>query len=265
MRLLFVLPLVLPNGTAACDAKPSGNAPTEIGTTPPELRNAAEALTLTASDGLAVHGLLYEAPHPRAMILLFHQAQSSKGEYATIAPRLAKAGYSALAIDQRSGDEMFGPNETAQGLGRKADYLEAEPDLQAALDWAQARKLPIILWGSSYSSSLIFPLAARDPQGIVALLAFSPGEYFDDVRMIRSAAAKLRVPVFIASTGSADETNKADTVMAALPTGAANVRYVPEHGEHGSSTLIAARNREGAEANWRAVLAFLARITSPGG
>lgn len=50
------------------------------------------------------------------MILLFHQAGSSKAEYATISPRLVAAGYSALAIDQRSGGELFGSNETAAAL-----------------------------------------------------------------------------------------------------------------------------------------------------
>jgi len=220
-------------------------------------------MTLKAADGVTIHGSFYKAAQPKALILLFHQAGSSKDEYATIAPRLVAAGYSALAIDQRAGDGLFGKNETAAALGREADYLEARPDLQAALDWAQAQHLPIILWGSSYSSALIFPLAADHPQGIIALLSFSPGEYFDsDKQMIRRSAAKVTVPVFIASTNSKEETGEADPVMAALPKSAQNERYVPEHGVHGSSTLIASRNPAGAEANWREVLAFLDRVTA---
>jgi dienelactone hydrolase len=225
-----------------------------------KVSEAVQPVLLTASDGVKVHGALYEASKPKALILLFHQASSSKDEYAIIAPRLRDAGYTALAIDQRSGGELYGVNETAKGLGREADYLEARADLQAALDWAQQQKLPIILWGSSYSSSLIFPLAASDPQGVVALLSFSPGEYFDDKQMIRAAAAKVTVPVFVASTNSGEEVGEADPIMAALPKSPANVRYVPEHGVHGSSTLIAKRNPEGAEAAWQAVLGFLERV-----
>jgi dienelactone hydrolase len=221
----------------------------------------AQPVTLTAADGVKIHGLFYQSSKPKALILLFHQAGSSKDEYATIAPRLQGLGYSALAIDQRAGDGLFGKNETAAGLGRKADYLDARPDLQAALDWAQRQNLPIIVWGSSYSSALVFPLAAGDPQGIVAVLSFSPGEYFDDRHMIRDAAAKLKVPVFIASTNAKDETSEADPIMAAVPKNPANVRFVPDHGVHGSSMLIAGRNPEGAEANMRAVLAFLDRVT----
>ena len=256
MRRIFALPLVLL--AAGCDAKPAGNSATENAAA----RAAAEALTLKASDGVTVYGRLYKAAKPRALILLFHQAGSSKDEYATIAPRLVNAGYSALAIDQRAGGSLYGKNETAAALGREADYLDARPDLQAALDWARTRRLPIILWGSSYSSSLIFPLAANDPQGIVALLSFSPGEYFDsDKQMIRRAAAKLNVPVFLASANSKEETGEADPIMAALPKDKGSVRFVPKHGVHGSSTLIASRNPEGAEANWGEVLAFLNRAT----
>jgi dienelactone hydrolase len=258
MRLLFILPLALSLGATACNAKPSENAATGNAAKPAA---AGEAMTLKASDGVTVHALFYKAQNPKALILLFHQAGSSKDEYATIAPRLVSAGFSALAIDQRAGDGLFGTNETAQGLGHKADYLEARPDLKAALDWGRSQKLPIILWGSSYSSSLIFPLAASDPQGIVALLSFSPGEYFDrDKEMIRRAAAKVTVPVFIASTR--EETADADPIMAALPKSANNVRFTPAHGVHGSSTLIPSRNRDGAEANWSPVLNFLNRVAA---
>ena len=255
MRSLFALPLML--AAAACNAQPTGKAATDQAAT----ASASEAVTLKAADGVTVYGRYTKAAKPKALILLFHQAGSSKDEYATIAPRLAEAAYSSLAIDQRAGGGLYGTNETAKALGHEADYLEARPDLKAALDWARTQKFPIILWGSSYSSSLIFPLAASDPQGIVALLSFSPGEYFDqDKQMVRTAAAKVNVPVFVASTK--DETSDADPIFAALPKNPADVRFVPEHGVHGSSTLIAKRNPEGAEENMRAVLAFLDRIAA---
>lgn len=115
-------------------------------------------MTLTAADGKTVFGRLYRAEHPKATILLFHQAGSGKDEYRTIAPRLVAAGYSALAIDQRAGGALFGPNETSAQYPRPAGYLEAVPDLQAAIDWATQQHVPVILWGSSYSAALVFPL-----------------------------------------------------------------------------------------------------------
>ena len=256
MRLLLAASLIL--ASAACNAKPESNA--AAGKKTEFVAAIREPVTLTASDGVKVYGVAYHAAQPKALILLFHQAGSSKDEYATIAPRLVTAGYSALAIDQRAGGGLYGANETAKAFGREVRYREAMPDLQAALDWAQQQKLPIILWGSSYSSSLVFPLAANDPQGIIAILSFSPGEYFDGQPAIGAAAAKVQVPVFVASGNSKGETSEADPIFAALPRNAANVRFVPNHGVHGSSTLVASKNPAGAEANWRAVLAFLNRV-----
>jgi len=43
------------------------------------------------------------------LILLFHQACSNRGEYATIAPMLVRLGFAALAVDQRSGGTALGP------------------------------------------------------------------------------------------------------------------------------------------------------------
>jgi alpha-beta hydrolase superfamily lysophospholipase len=258
MRGPFAVSLML--AAAACNAKPAGDVHGKKGTE--FVAIMGQPVTLTAADGVKVFGALEQADHPKALILLFHQAGSSKDEYGTIAPGLAQNGFSSLAIDQRSGGALYGENQTVRALGKSADYLEARQDLQAALDWARQQHLPIVLWGSSYSSSLIFPLAADHPQGIVALLSFSPGEYFDsDKHMIRTAAAKVQVPVFIASTKS--EVGDADPIMAALPKTPGNVRFVPDHGVHGSSTLIAAKNPEGAPAGWRAVLAFLNRV-APG-
>src|SRR5579872_2159785 len=127
---------------------------------------AGQAVTLRARDGVSVSGVAYTATHPKAIILLFHQADSSKAEYATIAPRLAAAGFSALAIDQRSGGSLYGPNETARRLGKPVSYEQAKPDLEAALEWATARHLPVVLWGSSYSASLVFEVAAEHPQEV---------------------------------------------------------------------------------------------------
>ncbi len=215
---------------------------------------------IKAADGVTVYGSYYKAPAPRALILLFHQAGSSMEEYATIAPRLVAAGYSALAIDQRSGGNLFGQNRTAAGLGHKADYLEARRDLEAALRWGEAQKLPPILWGSSYSAALVFLVAADHPQALKAVLAFSPGEYLDHKDMVKQAAARVRAPIYVTSAKDAEEIAVARTILAAAPA-AVKVQYVPEAGGvHGSSTLIEKRDPLGAEANWRAVLAFLHRV-----
>jgi len=225
-----------------------------------EQKPATEPVMLTAADGVKVYGTWYRAEHPKALILLFHQAGSGSGEYATIAPKLVAQGYSALAIDQRAGDGMFGENRTAKDLGREAGYLDAKPDLEAALAWARDKKLPVLLWGSSYSAALVFLVAAEHSGEVAGVLAFSPGEYLGTEGMVKAAAAKVQAPVFVTSAKDAKEIADARAIETAVP-GTGNMLFVPQKGGvHGSSTLIPARNAAGAGENWDAVLAFLHRV-----
>jgi alpha-beta hydrolase superfamily lysophospholipase len=219
---------------------------------------------LQAQDGVLIAAVDYEATRPKAIILLFHQAGSSKAEYATIAPRLAAAGYSALAVDQRSGGALYGPNETASRLGKPATYREAKPDLVAALDWALPRHLPILLWGSSYSAALIFEVAAEHADNVSAILAFSPGEYLEREGEVTRAAARVHVPIYVTSSTDAGEIQAGRAILSASPA-RIKTQFVPKFGVHGSSTLIKARNPKGAAENWDHVLAFLAALPKPPG
>jgi dienelactone hydrolase len=220
-------------------------------------RPASIPISLEAADRVVVFGDYYAARHPKALILLFHQAGSSKDEYRDIAPRLSELGFSALAIDQRSGGPLFGHNETAAKFGRRTTYLDAAKDLDAAIGWARTRSLPTILWGSSYSAALVILETAKHPH-VKAVLAFSPGEYLGDPTLVHRAAAKVRVPFYVTSAGDAGEVAAARSILAAAPTGAKQ-QFVPRHGIHGSSTLLVGRNPLGAPENWRAVEAFLHR------
>ncbi|MBO9711325.1 alpha/beta hydrolase [Sphingomonas sp.] len=218
----------------------------------------AELVTLRAVDGVKVFGAFVPArDKPRALVLLFHQTGSSKTEYADIQLRLANAGYSSLAIDQRSGGGMYGPNETVAELGHEGSYLEAKRDLEAALAWAQGKRLPVVLWGSSYSASLVFLVAAEHAGKVAALLAFSPDEYFDGRPPVKPAAAKLAIPVFVTSAEDPKEIAAARALLDAVPA-KAKVQFVPaKGGVHGSSTLRSDRNPQGAGLVWEAVLEFL--------
>jgi len=217
---------------------------------------AGQAVTLRARDGVSISGLTYTADHPKAIVLLFHQAESSKAEYATIAPRLVAAGFTALAIDQRSGGDWYGPNETASRLGKSASYEQAKPDLEAALDWATAKHLPVVLWGSSYSASLVFEVAAEHPQEVSAVMAFSPGEYFDDTKAVARAAGQVHAPIYVTSSSEADEVSEAKAILAASPA-RSKTQYVPQFGVHGASTLMEAQDPKGVAENWKHALAFL--------
>ena len=228
---------------------------------------AAVHLDFEAKDGVRVHADLYPASRPgtddpesikdRPLVLMFHQAASNAGEYETIAPRLVSAGYSCLAVDQRSGGRRWDRNNrTVLGLGRSDDFEAAYADLEAALQWSvdEGWRGPVLVWGSSYSASLVFRLA-RDHPEIRVVLAFSPGEYFGPGRPVRGWASEVAAAVF-ATAGNGREVEDARQIVAAVPHGNTTY-YVARHGVHGSSTLIAERNPEGVTENWDAVLEFL--------
>lgn len=249
---------------AACGGAETGPTPASGDIAAASAPAASEAVELVAADGVRVFGTYRAAVQPRAMVLLFHQAGSNQAEYAAIAPELAAAGYSSLAIDQRAGGARFGArNRTADAIGQASDYRSAEADLVAALAWARPRGLPVVLAGSSYSAALIFLVAAGQPDGIAGLMAFSPGEYLGEGAPVRSAATRVAAPVFVTSASQEEEIAAARTIAAAVPGGRAT-QHVPREGVHGASTLSVRENAGGAAENMQAVLAFLERVGDDG-
>ena len=227
-------------------------------------QSTMETVTFSAPDGLTVSGDLYLTRDKTApFVLLFHQAGYSRGEYREIAPKLNHLGYNCLAVDQRSGRSAQGvANETSKAAKEKklpTGYTDAYPDLIAALDYVKERFSPedIIVWGSSYSASLVLILAAEYPEEIDAVLSFSPGEYFlyNDQR-IEDDAAQVTQPVFI--TSAKHEENGWRKIADRISSPGC-LFFVPEEaGVHGSSALLE-QTPNHAE-YWGAVEEFLSSL-----
>lgn len=217
---------------------------------------AQQDLRFRAADGVEVFATFYPGKKAKPIILLFHQANSNRGEYKEIAPQLVKMGFSALAIDQRSGGSMWNrTNQTRDQIRLFEDYhySEALPDLEAALDWAKNRFKKILVWGSSYSASLVFVLAARHPE-VSAVLAFSPGENLGGDRVVRDAARRVQVPVFLACAQV--EARQAGAIFAAVVS-SDKTEFIPKAaGLHGSIALLSSYKHE----YWVAVRQFLRRF-----
>jgi len=215
-----------------------------------------QEVEIEAADGVKVFGTLYPTQKERPIILLFHQADANRGEYQDVAPGLVGLGFNALAIDQRSGGTLFDRrNQTVAHLQGTTGYTynEALLDLEAAVAWAEREGYKtIIVWGSSYSSALVFLLAANHPV-VAGVLSFSPGEYLSDPHEVTVAASKVTVPVFITSSRFEAEAAKAISDAVASED---KVQFIPKgFGAHGSSALSSGDSAE----YWRAVKAFLAR------
>lgn len=219
--------------------------------------------------GIQAHADLYT---PKAetstLIILFHQAGWSRGEYREIAPKLVEQGYRVLAVDQRSGNAVNGvPNETHRRAAKKkagTNYLDAYADLQAALKHATQRLKArrIIVWGSSYSASLVFRLAAEHPDEVSALLGFSPAEYFEKKHgkeYIQGFAKRVKCPVFV--TSSKAERGKAKPIFDAVPV-KKKILFTPASlGQHGSRALWGKWSDN--DVYWAAVNAFLREYAPP--
>ncbi|WP_420146012.1 hypothetical protein [Sphingobium sp.] len=145
---------------------------------------------------------------------------------------------------------------------RKSDqnYVDALPDIEAALNRVRLQGPPVILFGSSYSASLSLRAAADNPNLVAAVLAFSPGEYFGDPHFSRNAARDATVPVYISQSSKAEEIAQSRAIFDNL-TGTKTM-FVPRNGGvHGASTLRKDRNPHGEDETWSAVLKFLQALT----
>jgi dienelactone hydrolase len=226
---------------------------------------AQQPVTFPATDGVRVYGALYPANNKaQPIILLFHQAGSNHAEYSPIAPELVKTGFNALAIDQRSGGSMWGVrNRTAARVKGKPTYMDAYKDLEGAIAWTRKAGYggPIIVWGSSYSASLVFLLAAQHPE-IKGLLAFSPGEYLGGKDTVKQAASKVQSAVFITSAKDPEEEAAAKAIYDVIPSKMKTMFTPGIAGVHGSSALRRDRNPKGADEYWKAVDQFLAQFRS---
>ena len=227
--------------------------------------HAFETVTFPSKDGLEVTADLYLARAQGApMILLFHQADYSRGEYREIAPRLNELGFSALAVDLRSGGSARTvANETAaraRAQRKPQAYLDALPDMEAAVAWVRGQpfgKGKLLLWGSSYSASLVLKAAGDDPGLCDAVLAFSPGEYFSPGDFILGSAKNIRLPVFV--TSGPYERSGWDAIFRAIPSDSKTAFLPEDEGRHGSSALWSLT--PGNEAYWKAVESFLSEFS----
>lgn len=161
-------------------------------------------VTFPSKDGLLISADMYEVNGKKPTILLCHQAGFSRGEYKDTAIKLAHLGYSSLAIDQRSGNEVYKiVNETAKRAKDKklaTNFLDARQDIEAAIDYLYALNgnKPMLLIGSSYSASLVL-LIGKANKKIGAIAAFSPGEYLKGIKM-SNQLKDFDKPVFVTSS-----------------------------------------------------------------
>ena len=229
--------------------------------------NAQQTITFKATDGIEITADTYFShSEDSPLILLFHQAGWSRGEYKEIAPKLNQLGYNCIAFDQRSGGEVNGVvNQThkrAEEQQKGTNYADALVDISSAIDYAKSNfkdAKQLIIWGSSYSSALVLKLAG-DRGDVDAVLAFSPGEYFKKFGKpkdwIQQSAQHISVPVFITSMKL--EKKMWWQIAEAIPSDHLAYFLPKSVGKHGSRALWS--KFDSSEAYWEKVKEFLETI-----
>ncbi len=221
---------------------------------------AQEKVTFTAEDGLKITADLYETNPSKPYIILFHQAGYSRGEYRQIANKIIKFGYNCLAVDLRSGGEVnYIQNHTALlavQQGYAVDYMSSKKDIEAAISWVKKRSNePVVLFGSSFSASLSLLIAKNNPD-VKAVIAFSPGEFFNPEISIQTEIKNINKPVFAAS--SQRESLYLDTLLQYVSDTNKTIFAPKNGGEHGSKALW--KSNPNNQEYWLALTMFFSKI-----
>ena len=214
-------------------------------------------MSIKPKDGLELTADYYPNDKADKVIILFHQADYSRGEYKEIAPRLVQEGFACLAVDLRSGglvNEVF--NETAkraQGQSLTTEFIDSKPDMREAINYVAANTdKEIYIWGSSYSAGLAL-IVGRDER-VKKVIAFSPGEYFQTPEYLRQEAAALNKPSFITG-GIAEYDNVVKPIIDVMIPHHVTAHKPTGISDHGSKTLNI--NAASTDETWAALLSFL--------
>ncbi|BAX80091.1 alpha/beta hydrolase [Labilibaculum antarcticum] len=221
-----------------------------------------ELVEFESLDSVMISAHLYQIDDISPFILLCHQARFNKFEYAGIAERLNEMGFNCLAIDQRSGGPIGNTQNAthlrALKMGKGVDYLDAEIDVLAAIDYLTERYTSkVILWGSSYSSTLALYIAV-EREDVRAVISFSPGNYMAETKgSLVDKLENFTKPMFL--TSSNREAKNVSELLAKHKLLEKQVQFVPkEAGHHGSRALWI--NQQGGEEYWLAITDFLNQL-----
>ena len=217
-------------------------------------------MTFSSKDEVKITADWYPVNSDNQTIVLCHQNGYSRGEYSETALKLNKLGFNCLAVDLRVGNQINGiTNETAADAKEKKkalSYINAEQDIEAAVDWLFKKyERRVILMGSSYSASLALKVA-KENDHVFAVIAFSPGEYFDNKNFIAKSVAGLKKPVFLTSS---KEEAPAVTELSKDIISLVKVQFIPKGaGEHGSKALWSSSSEN--QDYWAGLISFLTRM-----
>src|SRR5438309_5874153 len=99
-----------------------------------ETKSAGRGVDLKSSDGTILKATYFAAPKPGPGVLLFHQSNRTRKEWADVAGQLAAAGINTLTVDSRGHGETGGQEEARQkrfgDLKTAFQFLASQPGVK---------------------------------------------------------------------------------------------------------------------------------------
>lgn len=217
-------------------------------------------ITFPSKDGLTITADTYIIDDTSDFILVYHQAEGSRGEYLETAYDFNALGYNVMAVDLRSGLLVNDvKNETARRAKEEAyanTASDAGLDVQASIEYVRDTYdyENLFLLGSSYSAALVLVVAPEYQDDLSGVLAFSPNISLQwQGKKVKENIQDLSLPVFL--TCAKSETVRTDFLNEFI-TCEEKTYFVPEgRGRHGASNLW--ESAKDHQEYWTAVTEFL--------
>ncbi|WP_020177926.1 alpha/beta fold hydrolase [Methylopila sp. M107] len=122
-----------------------------------------QRVTITTEDGAALVGWFHDNPSREKALVYFYGNADALPPYAGFFDRLARSGYSVLAVNYRGyGGSTGAPSE--QGF-----YRDGDAALRFLAGRVSAEKITVM--GRSIGSGVAVDLAARNPVGLLVLIS----------------------------------------------------------------------------------------------
>jgi dienelactone hydrolase len=220
-----------------------------------------EAVHFFSADSVKIRGDLYLKDSNLPFIILCPPDGSNHSDFSDIAPRLMNLNYNCLAIDIRSGGNPgYGQHETAvtqSHFNYKSGALDALDDIRAAIRYTRNfNSKPVVLLGSCNSASLCLLESVDDPL-VKAVVALSPGEYFEPFKTVSQETAQLTAPVFVSATGK--DFPYLQKMFSAAPAGKVTL-FKPEKSQGTQGTGALSPANPGSSEYWFALLMFFKNL-----
>lgn|GEM_PF-1402557 len=194
LSLAFLFLLVSGAGSAVARAE-TPDSPNAI---------VGDSVTFESSDGVLLQGNLFKAEgDTRGAILFVHEPSRSQRDWAYMAQKMSRRGFTSLTFDLRGhGDSLMrGDEELDREVFLTEDFEAMRLDVDAAMAMLESQSpegTATHLIGADLGSSLAL-MHAVDAAGVASVAMISPGLGYDDVNIVGQAGSFGRPLLFVYS------------------------------------------------------------------